>query len=93
LAATVVAAMKKEADIAVGNIVGSNIYNLLCILGAAGLVHPLEVGGVTWIDFGVMLGVSVLLIPFMISGFVLKRWEGVVLLAIYVGYIAWLWPK
>lgn len=93
LAATVVAATKREADIAVGNIVGSNLYNLLCILGITGLVHPLEVGGVTWIDFGVMLGVSVLLLPFMLTGFVLKRWEGGVLLAIYVGYIAWLWPK
>lgn len=93
LAATVVAAMKKEADIAVGNIVGSNIYNLLCILGATGLVHPLEVGDVSWVDFGVMLTVSVLLVPFMATGFVLKRWEGAVFVVIYLGYLVWLWPK
>lgn len=93
LAATIVAAFKKEADIAVGNIVGSNIYNLLCILGVTGLIRPLEVGGVTWVDFGVMLGVSVLLVPFMLTDFVLKRWEGAVFVFIYLGYIAWLWPK
>jgi cation:H+ antiporter len=93
LAATIVAALKKEADIAVGNIVGSNIYNLLCILGAAGLIHPLSVGGITMIDQLVMLGVAVLLLPFMWSGFVLKRWEGIVMLAIYFSYLVWLWPK
>lgn len=93
LAATIVAALKKEADIAIGNIVGSNIYNLLCILGATGLLRPLDVGGVTFANQLVMLGVSVLLIPFMWTGFVLKRWEGAVLLCIYVGYLAWLWPK
>lgn len=93
LAATVVAAMKKEADIAVGNIVGSNLYNLLCILGITGMVTPLEVGGVTSVDLGVMLGVSVLLLPLMLTGFVIKRWEGAILLLIYLAYIAWLWPK
>lgn len=93
LAATIVAAFKKEPDIAVGNIVGSNIYNLLCILGITGLVHPLNLGGITLVDQLVMLGVAVLLIPFMWSGFVLRRWEGIVLLGIYVGYLAWLWPK
>lgn len=93
LAATIVAALKREPDIAVGNIIGSNIYNLLCILGAAGLVSPLEMAGVTWIDLGVMLGVSLLLLPILRSGFTVKRWEGAVLLCIYAGYLAWLWPK
>lgn len=76
LAASVVAALKKEPDIAIGNIVGSNIYNILCILGAAGLIMPMSMGGVTWFDMFVMLGFSVLLVPILISGFTIKRWEG-----------------
>jgi cation:H+ antiporter len=93
LAASMVAAMKKEPDIAIGNIVGSNIYNILCILGAAGLIAPISAGGVAWTDMFVMLGMSILLIPILWSGFVIKRWEGVVLLMLYGGYLAWLWPK
>lgn len=93
LAASIVAALKKEPDIAIGNIVGSNIYNLLCILGAAGLIAPINAGGVAWTDMFVMLGASLMLIPILWSGFVIKRWEGGVLLAIYACYLAWLWPK
>ncbi len=93
LAASVVAALKKEPDIAIGNIVGSNIYNLLCILGAAGLVAPLSLGGVTSVDMAVMLGLALLLVPILWTGFIIKRWEGWVLLAVYAAYLAWLWPK
>lgn len=93
LAASIVAALKKEPDIAIGNIVGSNIYNILCILGAAGLIAPINAGGVAWTDMFVMLGVSVLLLPILWTGFVIKRWEGAVLIVIYLGYLAWLWPK
>ncbi len=93
LAASVAAALKKEPDIAIGNIVGSNIYNLLCILGAAGLVAPLSAGGVTVVDMSVMLGLALLLVPILWTGFIIKRWEGWVLLAVYAGYLAWLWPK
>ncbi len=93
LAATIVASIKKEADIAVGNVIGSNVFNSLFILGTAGLIHPLSADGVTMIDLGVMLAVSALALPFMWTGFVLRRWEGFVLMAIYLGYLAWLWPK
>jgi len=93
LAASIVAALKKEPDIAIGGIVGSNIYNILCILGAAGLIAPINAGGVAWVDMFVMLGVSVLLVPILWSGFTIKRWEGGVLLVIYSGYLFWLWPK
>ncbi len=93
LAASIVAALKKEPDIAIGNIVGSNIYNLLCILGAAGLITPISSGGVAWVDMYVMLGVSALLVPILWTNYLIKRWEGAVLLAVYVGYLAWLWPK
>ena len=93
LAASIVAALKKEPDIAIGGIVGSNIYNILCILGAAGLIAPINAGGVAWVDMFVMLGFSLLLVPILWSGFIIKRWEGGVLLAIYGGYLFWLWPK
>lgn len=93
LAASIVAALKKEPDIAIGNIVGSNIYNILCILGAAGLITPISSGGVAWFDMAVMLGLSILLVPILWTGFVIKKWEGGVLLAIYAGYLVWLWPK
>ncbi len=92
LAATIVAALKKEPDIALGNIVGSNIYNILCILGVTGLIHPLSPGGVTPVDFAVMLGTSILLLPILWTGFTIRRWEGFVLLAVYGGYLWWLWP-
>ncbi len=90
LAATIVASMKNEADIAVGNIVGSTIYNVLCILGIASIIHPLDAQGVTAVDVMVMIGVCALVIPLMRTGFVLKRWEGGVFLGIYAGYLGWL---
>lgn len=93
LVTSVVAAVRKEDDIAVGNIVGSNVFNILGILGAAGLVSPLETGGVTPVDFAVMFGVAVLLIAMMKSGLRIGRWEGGLFLAIYAGYLWWLWPS
>ncbi len=73
-----------------GSVVGSTIYNVLCILGIASIIHPLDAGGVTSIDVGVMIGVCALVIPFMRTGFVLKRWEGGVFLTIYLAYLTWL---
>lgn len=93
LAASIVAALKKEPDIAIGNIVGSNIYNILCILGAAGLIAPINAGGVAWLDLSVMLGFALLLVPILWTGFIIKRWEAGILLAFYGGYLFWLWPK
>lgn len=93
LAATIVAAIKKEPDIALGGIIGSNIYNILCILGATGLIAPIVTGGVAWTDMFVMLGLAVMLLPILWTGLVVKRWEGVVFLAIYGGFLGYLWPK
>lgn len=93
LASSVVAAIRKEADIAIGNIVGSNIFNILCILGFAGIIAPLKAVGITFIDIHIMMAVSVLLLPFVWSGFVLSRFEGLLLLIIYAGYTWYLWPK
>ncbi|MGC1482012.1 MAG: calcium/sodium antiporter [Chthoniobacterales bacterium] len=90
LAATIVASLRGEADIAVGNVVGSTIYNVLCILGIASLIHPLDAQGVTSVDVGVMIGVCLLLVPFIRTGFTLRRWEGGILLGIYAAYLGWL---
>lgn len=92
LATSVVAALRKQTDIAVGNIVGSNIFNLLSIGGLAGLIAPIHVRGVGVTDFAFMLGTSALLLPLMRTGFVIKRGEGAVLLACYAAYLFCIWP-
>jgi len=91
LAAAIVAAIKREGDILLGNVVGSNIFNVLAIFGTTSLVHPVhvEVGG-AWFDLLVMMGFSVLLWPMLFSRRHLDRWEGVVLLIGFFAYIGWL---
>ncbi len=91
LATSVVAAARKQPDIAVGNIVGSNIFNLLAILGLSSAIVPFSVAGLTGIDAAVMLGAAVLILPLMWSRFTLSRIEGVILLAVYIVYIAYRW--
>jgi len=93
LATSVVAACRKEDDIAVGNIVGSNIFNILSILGATGLLMPVHGQGITIMDLLFMAGSAVVLLPLMISGLRINRFEGILLLAIYAGYLCMLWPK
>lgn len=87
LATSVVAAIKKQSDIAIGNVVGSNIYNILIILGVSTLITPVKAPDIALTDILVMVGISVILIPFVKSGFILKRWEGAVLLAVYGAYM------
>jgi len=87
LATSAVAALRKEGDISVGNVIGSNIFNILAILGIAALVHPITVQGISTTDFLVMLGLAVLTLPLMRTGFVLQRWEGVLLLIAYGMYV------
>ncbi len=92
LATSVVAAARNEGDIAVGNVVGSNVFNVLFILGLSALVHPLHTGGVTMTDLGIMTAFALLMLPLMRTGFRLVRWEGALLLVLYVGYVAYLLP-
>ena len=94
LASSLMAAWRKQPDIAIGNVVGSNIYNILAILGVSGVIrHPLDGQGVGLTDTWIMIGVSCLLLVIAWTGFKLKRWEGAVLLALYGGYLWHLWPK
>jgi cation:H+ antiporter len=93
LATSIVAALKKEADIAVGNVVGSNILNLLAILGVSATIHPFSAAGITALDLGTMVAVSLVLLPIMWTGFEVRRWEGALLLAAYGTYLFFLWPS
>lgn len=92
LATSVVAAMRKQSDIAIGNVVGSNIFNILSILGLSGLVKPLQAGGVNMTDFGLMIATAIVLLPLMITGKRIARLEGLLLFGMYAGYMAWRWP-
>jgi cation:H+ antiporter len=91
LIACVVAVIRKHEDVALGNIVGSNIYNILGILGITALIKPINVPAeIAQIDIWVMLGVTMLLLMQLRSGWRLSRIEGGVLLALYISYSAFL---
>jgi cation:H+ antiporter len=98
LATSVVAAMRKEMDISIGNLVGSNVFNILGVLGAASLVRPVLIPGGfiqsgLLIDYLVMMFISFLPWVMMRKTNTVMRRDGVVLLSCYVGYIAYLTVK
>jgi cation:H+ antiporter len=91
LITSIVAAFKDEVDIAIGNIVGSNVFNILSILGISSIITPLHAEGVSIFDLSIMLLVAVILWPLSRIGFKLNRWEGGLLFAGYVGYMVYLY--
>ena len=90
LATSLVAAVKKEADIAVGNIVGSNIFNLLGILGITAMATPLAASGISLVDYAVMAVFALVLWPMAYHQKCITRLEGAILLAGYAAYVSWL---
>ena len=90
LATSAVAAARGEGAIAVGNVVGSNLFNALGILGVAALVRPLTAPGLQTLDLAVMGALTLALVAMMLTGRRLSRGEGAVLLASYAGYVAFL---
>ena len=92
LITSIVASYKNESDIAIGNVVGSNIFNILGILGITAIVMPLSSAGISSIDFGVMLFTAMILLPLSKTGFRISRSEGIVLLIGYIIYIYYLIP-
>ncbi|MBO9398934.1 calcium/sodium antiporter [Shimia sp. R9_2] len=89
LATTVMAALRRQADVALGNVIGSNLFNLLAIIGVTSLIHPIRVDPDFFeFDFWVMLASSLLLIPFVFLRQDLTRIWGVVFTALYLIYIA-----
>ncbi len=90
LATSLLAAIKKQGDVAIGNVVGSNIFNVLGILGVAALVQPIHAPELAWLDLGAMLFVSLALLPVVRSGGRINRWEGAALFVVYAAYTVWL---
>ena len=90
LITSIVAAKKGHADLSVGNIVGSNIFNILAILGISSLISGMTVSDQIFMDMGVMIVFSLVLIPIMRSGFAISRKEGMMLLGGYAAYVAYL---
>jgi cation:H+ antiporter len=90
LATSVVAAIKKRVDIAIGNVVGSNIFNVFFVLGASAVIHPVTVSPLTNADMAVNIGASVLLFTFVFTGKgrAIERWEGAIFCTLYVLYLA-----
>lgn len=95
LATSVVAALRGEMDISIGNLVGSNVFNIMSVLGAASLVRPIPIPGGffesgLWIDYLVMMFTSFLPWLMMRKDFTVKRSDGFILLVCYVGYLGYL---
>ncbi|WP_299690221.1 calcium/sodium antiporter [uncultured Tateyamaria sp.] len=89
LATTVMAALRRQADVALGNVIGSNMFNLLAIIGIASLVGPIPVDpAFLKFDLWVMLGASILLVPFVYMRRDINRVWGVILTALYLAYLA-----
>ncbi|WP_396594755.1 calcium/sodium antiporter [Brevundimonas sp. R86498] len=91
LVTSVMAAVRGRADVALGNVIGSNIYNVLGVLGITALLAPFEVpAAIARLDIWVMLAATALLVLFVRTGMKIVRLEGLILLAAYAGYIGWL---
>lgn len=93
LATSIVAAFRRQPDIAIGNVVGSNVFNILGILGVTALISPIHAPGISWIDYTTMIVFAILLVPLIYTGRLLHRIEGGLLLALYAGYLFLIWPK
>ncbi len=90
LATSVVAARKGDSGIAIGNVLGSNVFNIFMILGLTGIISPMHVQGITYVDMAVMVISMALFWLFSFTKLRVERWEGCVLVACFLGYITWL---
>ena len=82
------AALRRQADVALGNVIGSNMFNLLAIIGITSIIHPIRVDPDFFeFDFWVMLGASLILIPFVFLKRDITRIWGVILTVLYLAYI------
>jgi cation:H+ antiporter len=91
---SVIAAIRKQSDVALGNILGSNIYNILGIGGVTALIAPTAVPPqIATFDNFVMVGISAVLLVMARTGWKLGRVEGAILLSGYIAYVWWIWPR
>jgi cation:H+ antiporter len=94
LATSVVASIRGERDIAVGNVVGSNIFNILAVLGLSGIVSPDGVAvasSAIRVDIPVMIAVALACLPIFFTGRLIARWEGALFITMYAGYVLYLY--
>lgn len=90
LATSVVAARKGQSAIAIGNVIGSNVFNILMILGLTATISPMQIGGITLIDLSVMLVSMLIVWLFCFTKLTVARWEGALLTLGYLAYTGWL---
>ena len=90
LATSIVAARKGNSGIAIGNVLGSNVFNILLILGGTGLIAPMTIKGITDVDLILLVVSMVMLWLFSYTKLRIERWEGLVLIIGFVGYMVWL---
>jgi cation:H+ antiporter len=93
VATSVLAAIRGQRDLAVGNAIGSNLFNLLAVLGVTAVVSPNAIAvaaSAVQVDIPVMVAVAVACLPIFANGYVLNRWEGIAFLAGYAAYLVWL---
>ncbi|MBR5449385.1 MAG: sodium:calcium antiporter, partial [Clostridia bacterium] len=93
LVTSIVAARKGESDLAIGNVIGSNIFNIVFVLGFSAVVQPITVDYLAIIDTVAVIGVSVLALAFSITGKKISRIEGIIMLAAYAGYFAYMFVR
>jgi cation:H+ antiporter len=93
LATSVVAARRGQADIALGNVLGSSLFNLLFVLGGAAVINPVSVRGLQNFDLWSLIGVTALMTLFLYTGRKVGRFEGLLLCLAYGIYLAVMWPK
>ena len=92
VATSIIAALRGQRDIAVGNVVGSNVFNILGVLGLSSLVGPTGIGvapSVLAFDLPVMIAVAIACLPIFFTGNLIARWEGALFLALYAAYLAY----
>ena len=90
LVTSIVAAKKGDSGIAMGNVMGSSIFNILFILGLTGVITPMTASVAIFIDTGILIGVSILMLLFAYSGKKTSRWEGITSTLLYVAYTAYI---
>ena len=90
LATSVVSARKGNSGIAIGNVLGSNVFNVLGILGVTGVICPMQLQGITITDLSMLVISMIMIWFFSFTKYVIQRWEGLILSATFVGYIAYL---
>lgn len=90
LATSVLAARKGNSGIAIGNVLGSNVFNILAILGVTGMISPMQIQGIGLTDLAMLVGSMVLLWLFSFTKYTVSRWEGTILTVLYIGYIGFL---